>query len=379
MSNWTCRNCEYRNPSSVTECSRCHSTWNEAVCEMCGRKTILPLITIVPERGTNARWGIRSTALKHIPKEFRGGLRLGMKVCFRCQAPDMVFTEYSEEGRRCAKCNGPVRSSNTDPLCERCKGRTRLCPGCGVKLSAAEYDYCYKCERGMKARWPEGITYLAPYRERKILDTNRPMKPGPGGIISRNRAGISIIGVKEEITLRLNRTKENIKKIDSRLRRLVEAYRRKNRQANIAKSRGLSVEAEVLRSEAERLNDLVEKEKERIRREKHFLSELQMVLRNIEENHTWRASIPKTHRPNSKDRGYAWSPLLFSEDRDDTPAKSDVQVVQGGRNISHICEVCNKEYKNEKLQFFNKMLTCFECREIRLPGAYRAREIKEEQ
>jgi Asp-tRNA(Asn)/Glu-tRNA(Gln) amidotransferase C subunit len=161
----------------------------------------------------------------------------------------MVFPEDHGEGRVCICCGGPVSRYNPNPWCYSChkyRRFNRTCEICGKKLTSIEHERCSSCDE--KNPWPPGTTYYAPLSAKKILDSSRPLKPGPGGLKSKNRIGLTIIQVKE--TLR-----EELRKRIDRLSKLRKPIRIAEENAEFLRSHGEHAEANIFAAEAAKLKE----------------------------------------------------------------------------------------------------------------------------
>lgn len=375
---WVCYVCGRKNSFQNTECSGgCRAGLlagfrqtivHETNCQKCGRSTIRPLIQVVADRGPTAMWGIRSVGLKHIPKEYRAGLRKKMWICFRCATPDMVHSP--ELGVRvCVLCKGTVRSSNPNAWCEQCNTNMRLgriCLGCGDKLDRVDYQYCKPCRDKGRGSWPSNTTCFRPYSTKPTLDTNRPMKPGPGGIKSRNRAGMSLIEIKEDLRHEQNRQKRRIRGIYEQqnvLHRNKAALEKwadaRESSARWCRNNGQGDEAIILDAEAKKFRDSAREIVLRIgdldvqiRSIREVIREVGDALRAAKEVHTWRTVIPgQFDRPKRKDEikhSLTWYPIhpfteaLLESDRLDAFRKPDAPKPKI-KDWGWVCQVCYKE------------------------------------
>ena len=301
---WVCHICGKSNKWNYTACmnppctrgwAKKHPSTHESTCEKCGRKTILPLIQVNRTRGVLAIWGTRSVNLFHIRREFRQGLKEGMFICETCSKPDMAKpVEYGP--RVCIYCRVPLRMSNPNPWCEEChvaENASRECRTCGEKLGRLEYLHCARCGPGQK--YP---TYYKPMFGGGMLNTNRPMKPGPGGIKSRNRAGMSLIEVKEDISREIQRHKDR-----QRCFRKTEA----DLEAQISQKLALAerfggVEAVVQENEVGKLRERLSLLRTKLDRVGEDLQSLHEAMSSVREVHTWRMVVPgQFGRPKPKD------------------------------------------------------------------------------
>jgi hypothetical protein len=325
---WICHLCGRKNNWTQTTCtsyscsrgwSRKHPSTHESICEKCRRPTILPLVEIVDDRGVSARWRMRSVSIQHIPRKYRDGLKLGMWVCFRCSAPDMAYP-HEDASRVCVFCRHRLRATNPNLWCERCNVKTKAdrdCRKCGVRLGALEFENCRKCEpeRPLEVS-PVPPTFLKPLSSKGMLDTNRPMKPGPGGIKSRNRAGMSLIEIKEDIE-RQTKMREKWKESLARNRTMLEAQlSEKEDMARLSSP----VARLVLEGEAKKIHESLDLVLIRIEEVDRDLNSLKRAMSVAREVHTWRTVIPgQFDRPKRKSEvrnSTKWNPIAPVSDED---------------------------------------------------------------
>lgn len=319
---WICHRCGKANHWHMTTCANppCSTGWakkqpptHEAICEKCKKPSILPLVHVGRSRGVLAIWGVRSINIFHIRREYRAGLEEGMWVCTRCASPDMsVPVDYGQ--RVCLYCGDRLRSTNPKMWCEKChvnEKADRECKECGKRLSSLEYLFCARCGSGKD--YP---TYYKPMLAKGMLDTNRPMKAGPGGIKSRNRAGLSLMEIEEEIR------RETMRHTDRR-RTLLQKARELELQASgketLASTSG-DVEALVLRNEAAKLRELLVDVEIRIKAVDRDLRTLHEATASAKEVHTWRLIVPgQFSRPKYKSQvrnASKFYPLMDVSDND---------------------------------------------------------------
>jgi hypothetical protein len=190
------------------------------------------------------------------------------------------------------------------------------------------------------------------------------MKPGPGGIKSRNRAGLSLIELKEDLQLELERLANRLHRIERQedtLRRNQAAFdsqaAAREEHARWCQQNDRAGEAAILEAEAQKLRDSAREISLRLeelglkkRSLEEKIRETGYALLAVHEVHTWRPELPVENKtPPPRDKGaHAWNPIysitneLIESDRLDIARKKEKRPQKVG-DWARTCELCYKE------------------------------------
>jgi hypothetical protein len=190
------------------------------------------------------------------------------------------------------------------------------------------------------------------------------MKPGPGGIMSGDRAGLSLIKLKEELQLERERLAHRLHRImrqEDTLRHNQVAFDRqaaaREERARWCQQNDRAGEATLLEAEAQKLRDSAREISLRLEElglKKRSLEEkirdIAYTLLAVDEVHTWRPELPVENKPPPpRDKGaYAWNPIypitneLIESDRLDIARKEEKRPKKVG-DWARTCEFCYKE------------------------------------
>jgi hypothetical protein len=154
-----------------------------------------------------------------------------------------------------------------------------------------------------------------------MLFTLKPMKPGPGGIKSRNRAGISLIEIEEEvdreIRQRVRRSRDVTRYIDQTLRVIAN----KEAMAKRCRNEGNPVGALILKGEADAVRRSIVDAQMRAEKMNQDIKALREALAATKEVHTWRMVIPgqfdRPRKPGEvRTSSEKWRPIVPVEQED---------------------------------------------------------------
>jgi hypothetical protein len=190
------------------------------------------------------------------------------------------------------------------------------------------------------------------------------MKPGPGGIMSGDRAGLSLIKLKEELQLERERLAHRLHRImrqEDTLRHNQVAFDRqaaaREERARWCQQNDRAGEATLLEAEAQKLRDSAREISLRLEElglKKRSLEEkirdIAYTLLAVDEVHTWRPELPVENDPPPPPKGsYAWNPIypitneLIESDRlDRVRARARKQAMKVN-DWARTCEFCYKE------------------------------------
>jgi hypothetical protein len=151
-----------------------------------------------------------------------------------------------------------------------------------------------------------------------MLNTLKPMKPGPGGIKSRNRAGMSLIEIEETLNLEIEKRFSKLRGVTSYIDRTQRVIAHKEAMAERCRDEGNPVGSLVLQGEADAVRRSIVDAQMRAEKMNQDIKALRDALAATKETHTWRMVIPgQFDRPGLRTGcSEKWRPLVPVEQQD---------------------------------------------------------------
>jgi hypothetical protein len=145
-----------------------------------------------------------------------------------------------------------------------------------------------------------------------MLFTLKPMKPGPGGIKSRNRAGISLIEIEEEVDREIRQRIRRSRDVTSYIDRTQRVIAHKEAMIKKCRNEGNPVGALILKGEADAVRRSIVDAQMRAEKMNQDIKALREALAATKEVHTWRMDVPgQFDRPGLRPAGSEkWRPLV---------------------------------------------------------------------
>jgi hypothetical protein len=153
-----------------------------------------------------------------------------------------------------------------------------------------------------------------------MLNTLKPMKPGPGGIKSRNRAGMSLIEIEEALNLEIEKRFSKLRGVTGHIDRTLGVAAHKEAMAERCRDEGNPVGSLVLQGEADAVRRSIVDAQMRAEKMNQDIKALRDALAATKEIHTWRMVIPgQFDRPGLRPPGsekWRWLVPTTQEDID---------------------------------------------------------------